>query len=41
MNSTVDIPGMQQMDAETFDVIAIGAGLSGVGYSSQVTTRLP
>ena len=31
MNSTVDIPGMQQVDAETFDVIVIGAGLSGVG----------
>jgi len=27
MNSTVDIPAMQQADAEAFDVIIIGAGL--------------
>ena len=33
MNSTVDIPAMQQADAEAFDVIIIGAGLSGIGGS--------
>ena len=31
MNSTVDIPPVQEMDAEAFDVIIIGAGLSGIG----------
>ena len=28
MNSTVDIPPVKDMDAEAFDVIIIGAGLS-------------
>ena len=41
MNSTVDIPGMQQMDAETFDVIVIGAGLSGVGTAVRLQRDCP
>ena len=31
MNSTVGIPPVQEMDAEVFDVMIIGAGLSGIG----------
>ena len=41
MNSTVDIPGLQQMDAETFDVIVIGAGLSGVGTAVRLQRDCP
>ena len=41
MNSTVDIPGMQQVDAETFDVIVIGAGLSGVGTAVRLQRDCP
>jgi len=41
MNSTVDISGMQQMDAETFDVIVIGAGLSGIGTAVRLQRDCP
>ena len=41
MNSTVDIPAIQRMDAETFDVIIIGAGLSGIGTAVRLQRDCP
>ena len=41
MNSTVDIPAMQQADAEAFDVIIIGAGLSGIGTAVRLQRDCP
>lgn len=41
MNSTVDIPPVQEMDAEAFDVIIIGAGLSGIGTAVRLQRECP
>ena len=41
MNSTVDIPPVQEMDAEAFDVIIIGAGLSGIGAAVRLQRDCP
>ena len=41
MNSTVDIPPVQEMDAEAFDVIIIGAGLSGIGTAVRLQRDCP
>ena len=41
MNSTVDIPPVQEMDAEAFDVIIIGAGLSGIGTAVRLQHDCP
>ena len=41
MNSTVDIPAIQRTDAETFDVIIIGAGLSGIGTAVRLQRDCP
>ena len=41
MNSTVDIPAIQDMDAEFFDVIIIGAGLSGIGTAVRLQRDCP
>jgi len=41
MNSTVDIPPVQEIDAEAFDVIIIGAGLSGIGTAVRLQRDCP
>ncbi len=41
MNSTVDIPPVQEIDAEAFDVIIIGAGLSGIGTAVRLRRDCP
>jgi monooxygenase len=41
VNSTVDIPAIQRTDAETFDVIIIGAGLSGIGTAVRLQRDCP
>ena len=41
VNSTVDIPAIQRTDAETFDVIIIGAGLSGIGTAVRLQIDCP
>ena len=41
MNSTVDIPAIQNMDAESFDVVIIGAGLSGIGTAVRLQRDCP
>ena len=41
MNSTVDIPPMKEVDAEAFDVIIIGAGLSGIGTAVRLQRDCP
>ena len=41
MNSTVDIPAIQRTDAETFNVIIIGAGLSGIGTAVRLQRDCP
>ena len=41
MNSTVDIPPVKEMDAEAFDVIIIGAGLSGIGTAVRLQRDCP
>ena len=41
MNSTVDIPPVQEMDAEAFDAIIIGAGLSGIGTAVRLQRDCP
>ena len=41
MNSTVDIPPVQEMDAEAFDVIIIRAGLSGIGTAVRLQRDCP
>ena len=41
MNSTVDIPPVKEVDAEAFDVIIIGAGLSGIGTAVRLQRDCP
>ncbi|MAB27097.1 MAG: FAD-containing monooxygenase EthA, partial [Alteromonadaceae bacterium] len=41
MNSTVDIPPVQEIDAEAFDAIIIGAGLSGIGTAVRLQRDCP
>lgn len=41
MNSTVDIPPVQEVDAEAFDAIIIGAGLSGIGTAVRLQRDCP
>ena len=41
MNSTVDIPPVQEIYAEAFDAIIIGAGLSGIGTAVRLQRDCP
>ena len=41
MNSTANIGSVQHADAESFDVIIIGAGLSGIGAAVRLQRDCP